>query len=129
MIRNKRMIKRIRIGTRNSNLALWQANFVKKRIEEHFSSVQVTLEPIKTRGDYDQVSSLTKVGGQGIFTKAIEQSLIENKIDLAVHRVPSWKEVLSLMSSSDLNSLILIKYRKVRRSRVEVFVDVPNCYL
>ena len=85
MIRNKRMIKRIRIGTRNSNLALWQANFVKKRIEEHFSSVQVTLEPIKTRGDYDQVSSLTMVGGQGIFTKAIEQSLIENKIDLAVH--------------------------------------------
>jgi hydroxymethylbilane synthase len=79
------MIKRIRIGTRASQLALWQANFVKGKIEKHFSSIQVTLKHIHTRGDDDQVSSLTKVGGQGIFTKAIEQALIENKIDLAVH--------------------------------------------
>ena len=79
------MIKRIRIGTRASQLALWQANYVKGKIEKHFSSIQVTLKHIHTRGDDDQVSSLTKVGGQGIFTKAIEQALIENKIDLAVH--------------------------------------------
>lgn len=79
------MIKRIRIGTRKSNLALWQANFVKKKIEKNFSSIQVTLKHIQTRGDYDQVLSLTKVGGQGIFTKALEQALIENNIDLAVH--------------------------------------------
>ena len=44
-----------------------------------------TLKHIKTRGDLDQASSLTKVGGQGIFTKAIEKSLIENEIDIAVH--------------------------------------------
>jgi hydroxymethylbilane synthase len=79
------MKKKIRIGTRNSNLALWQANFVKNKIERHCPSIRVTLKHIQTQGDNDQVSSLTKVGGQGIFTKSIEKALIENKIDLAVH--------------------------------------------
>jgi hydroxymethylbilane synthase len=94
MIQNKRMIKRIRIGTRASHLALWQANSVKRKIEKHFSSIHVTLKHIHTRGDDDQVSSLTKIGGQGIFTKAIEQALIENKIDLAVHSVKDLPTVM-----------------------------------
>jgi hydroxymethylbilane synthase len=85
MIRSKKMIKRIRIGTRNSNLALWQANFVKKKIELHFPKIKITLKHIQTQGDIDQVSSLTQVGGRGIFIKTIEKALIENKIDLAVH--------------------------------------------
>jgi len=79
------MIKRIRIGSRNSTLALWQANFVKNKIERHFPEIQLTLKHIQTRGDTDQVSSLTQVGGQGIFTKSIEKALDANKIDLAVH--------------------------------------------
>jgi hydroxymethylbilane synthase len=79
------MIKEIRLGTRNSNLALWQADFVKKKIERHFPSIQMTLKHIQTQGDYDQTSSLIKVGGQGIFTKTIEKSLVEKEIDLAVH--------------------------------------------
>jgi len=85
MIHKKRMTKRIRIGTRSSTLALWQTNLIKKMILQSFPDIQVSLIQIKTEGDRDQVSSLTKVGGQGIFTKAIERSLIENKIDLAVH--------------------------------------------
>ena len=79
------MTKRIRIGTRSSSLALWQANLIKKKILQSFPDNQVSLIHIKTEGDQDQISSLTKVGGQGIFTKAIEKSLIENRIDLAVH--------------------------------------------
>jgi hydroxymethylbilane synthase len=79
------MIKRIRIGTRKSNLALWQANFIKNKIERHFPTIQLTLKHITTRGDIDQFISLTQVGGQGIFTKSIEKALIENKVDLAVH--------------------------------------------
>jgi hydroxymethylbilane synthase len=79
------MIKRIRIGTRGSNLAMWQANFIKKEIVRHFPGIQLPLIQITTQGDQDQISSLTQVGGQGIFTKAIERSLIENRIDIAVH--------------------------------------------
>jgi hydroxymethylbilane synthase len=79
------IIRRIRIGTRNSPLARWQADFIKKKIEKHFPEIQLTVTHIQTQGDSDQVSSLTKVGGQGIFTKSIEKALLENKIDLAVH--------------------------------------------
>jgi hydroxymethylbilane synthase len=79
------MIKKIRIGTRGSKLALWQANLVKTIIEKHFDSMNVQIKIIQTKGDRDQASSLTKIGGQGIFTKAIENELINNSIDFAVH--------------------------------------------
>jgi hydroxymethylbilane synthase len=79
------MIKKIRLGTRSSNLALWQANFIKKKIEKNFPKIKVSFVHITSHGDRDQLSSLTKVGGQGIFTKTLEKSLIENKIDIAVH--------------------------------------------
>ena len=79
------MIRNIRIGSRGSKLSLWQANFVKSEIEKHFPSIQVTLKTIQTEGDRDQVSSLTQIGGKGVFTKTIEQALIDDKIDFAVH--------------------------------------------
>lgn len=85
MIHKKRMIKRIRIGTRNSPLALWQANFIKNKIEKKFPEINIELVYITTQGDRDQASSLTQVGGQGIFTKTIENSLIANEVDMAVH--------------------------------------------
>ncbi len=87
-------ITEIRIGTRGSKLALWQANLVKMNIEKHFNTINVLLKIIKTKGDRDQASSLTQIGGQGIFTKAIENELINNKIDFAVH---SLKDLPSLM--------------------------------
>ena len=74
------MIKKIRIGTRGSKLALWQANYVKSEIEKQLDSIEVTIHVIKTEGDYDQKSSLTLIGGQGLFTKAIEKSLIDGEI-------------------------------------------------
>jgi hydroxymethylbilane synthase len=100
MNQNQKMIKKIRIGTRGSKLALWQANFVKSEIEKNFHSIQVSLKIIQTQGDQDQASSLTQIGGQGAFTKSIEQALIDGQIDLAVHSLkdlPSqMPDVLSL---------------------------------
>jgi len=84
----------IRIGTRGSQLAMWQANMVKINIEKHFHDINVQIKIIQTRGDRDQASSLTQVGGQGIFTKAIEKKLIDNNIDFAVH---SLKDLPSAM--------------------------------
>lgn len=97
MDQSRKMIRRIRIGSRGSKLSLWQANLVKIEIEKHFSSIQVTLKTIQTEGDRDQVSSLTQIGGKGIFTKTIEKALINNKIDLGVH---SLKDLPSEMPDS-----------------------------
>jgi len=74
-----------RIGTRGSQLALWQANFVQKSLENIFPDYVFEKVIIKTEGDQDQYSSLKTIGGQGVFTKAIEMSLLREEIDIAVH--------------------------------------------
>ena len=73
----------IRIGTRGSDLALWQANFVKGELEKLGSTVEIKI--IKTQGDLIQDLSFDKLEGKGFFTKEIEEALIANEIDLAVH--------------------------------------------
>ena len=73
----------IRIGTRGSDLALWQANFVKGELEKLGCTVEVKI--IKTQGDLIQNLSFDKLEGKGFFTKEIEEALIANEIDLAVH--------------------------------------------
>ncbi len=75
---------RVRIGTRKSKLALWQANFVKSFLERHWS-LEVELVKITTTGDKILDSPLAKIGGKGLFVKEIEQALLEGRIDLAVH--------------------------------------------
>ena len=75
----------LRLGTRKSKLALWQANWVKSRIEAHHPGVTVELVRITTRGDKILDAPLAKVGGKGLFVKEIEDALVRGKIDLAVH--------------------------------------------
>ncbi len=79
------MSKIIRIGTRGSQLALWQANFVQSELERNNPDVSFERVIIKTTGDRDQKSSLTQIGGQGVFTKTIEDALLNKEIDVAVH--------------------------------------------
>jgi len=73
----------IRIGTRGSELALWQAHNVKQRLENNGNSVSITI--IKTQGDKIQDLSFDKLEGKGFFTKEIEAALLSNEVDLAVH--------------------------------------------
>ena len=75
---------KVRIGTRKSKLALWQANFVKNFLEKKWG-VEVELVKITTTGDKILDSPLAKIGGKGLFVKEIEQALLEGRIDLAVH--------------------------------------------
>ncbi len=75
----------IRIGTRASLLALWQANWIKDTLEEQNTGIKVELIKIKTTGDKILDVPLAKVGGKGLFVKEIEDALLSNKIDLAVH--------------------------------------------
>jgi len=75
--------KALVIGSRGSQLALWQANYVAARLQE--LSFAVNIEIIKTTGDHLQTASLVEAGGKGLFTKEIEQALLTGTIDLAVH--------------------------------------------
>lgn len=75
----------LRIATRKSPLALWQANFVKHALEQAHSNLQVELLAMSTRGDKILDSPLAKVGGKGLFVKELEQALLEDRADIAVH--------------------------------------------
>ncbi len=78
-------MKHIRIGTRGSQLALWQANHVKGRIGSLFPDTTVEIKIIKTTGDRITDRPLAMVGGKGLFVKEIENGLLNGDIDLAVH--------------------------------------------
>ena len=75
----------ITIGTRGSQLALWQANWVKEAVSRHHPDLTVELVIIKTKGDKILDVPLAKVGGKGLFVKEIEEALLDGRIDLAVH--------------------------------------------
>ena len=75
----------IRIGTRGSKLALWQAHWVKAQVEKKFPELTVTIKTIKTTGDKILDRPLSMVGGKGLFVKEIEKELLEGEIDMAVH--------------------------------------------
>jgi hydroxymethylbilane synthase len=79
------MKRTFRIGTRGSQLALWQADFIQQNLEKIYPDHHFERVIIKTDGDQDQHSSLKTIGGQGVFTKAIEQALLREDIDIAVH--------------------------------------------
>ena len=75
----------LKIGTRGSKLALWQAEWVKTEIEKAHPEIGIERIVIKTRGDKIQDVPLAKVGGKGLFVKEIEEALLDGRIDLAVH--------------------------------------------
>lgn len=75
----------IRIATRQSPLALWQAEYVKQRLEASHPGLVVTLVPMVTRGDVILGTPLAKVGGKGLFVKELELALMEERADIAVH--------------------------------------------
>lgn len=79
------MAQAIVIGTRGSQLALWQANWVRCAIIDRFPDVTVELRVIKTKGDKILDVALAKVGGKGLFVKEIEEALLAGRIDVAVH--------------------------------------------
>lgn len=75
----------IRIGTRGSQLALYQANLTKQLLHEKFPEVTVEITIIKTKGDKILDVALSKIGDKGLFTKELETALLENEVDIAVH--------------------------------------------
>ncbi|MBD2837139.1 hydroxymethylbilane synthase [Pseudomonas sp. JM0905a] len=79
------MSREIRIATRKSALALWQAEYVKARLEEAHPGIKVSLVPMVSKGDKLLDAPLAKIGGKGLFVKELETALLENEADIAVH--------------------------------------------
>lgn len=78
-------ITELRIATRKSALALWQAEFVKAELEAAHPQLTVTLVPMVSRGDQLLDSPLAKIGGKGLFVKELQSALMEKRADIAVH--------------------------------------------
>ncbi len=77
--------KKIVIGSRGSKLALIQANWVKSQLEESDPDIKFSIEKFKTKGDKLTDAPLSRLGGTGLFTKELENALLDNKVDLIVH--------------------------------------------
>ncbi len=89
-----KMIHRIRIATRGSKLALWQAHYIGGLIEKKYSNIKVEYKIVKTSGDKILDVPLAKIGGKGLFVKEIEETLLGDDADIAVH---SMKDVPSIL--------------------------------
>ncbi len=79
------MNKTLKIATRKSPLALWQAEHVKARLEAHHPSLNIELVKMTTQGDQILHSPLSKIGGKGLFIKELEQGMLAGEADIAVH--------------------------------------------
>ena len=84
-------MKKIRIATRNSPLALWQAKFVRQELIQAHGDIEIELIGMRTEGDRFLDSSLVNIGGKGLFVKELEEALLRNDADIAVH---SMKDVV-----------------------------------
>ncbi|MDH5564903.1 MAG: hydroxymethylbilane synthase [Nitrospirota bacterium] len=94
MSRVTRSRSTIVIGTRGSQLALWQAEWVQAQLKQMAPDLSVVLKRIQTSGDKIQDVPLAKVGGKGLFVKEIEEALLQKEIDLAVHSMKDLPAVL-----------------------------------
>ncbi len=109
------------LGSRGSELALWQTNHVKATLEKHFPELNLEIKIIKTTGDKMLEVALSKIGDKGLFTKQIETALLSDEIDLAVHSLKDLQTVqpeglcIGAISKRELPNDVLIskKYASI----------------
>ncbi len=87
-------MKSIRIGTRDSQLAMWQAEWVKSQLAMFYPEYIFELVPMKTKGDKILDVPLSKIGDKGLFTKELEQGLLNDELDMAVHSLKDMPTIL-----------------------------------
>ncbi len=118
-------MKKIRIATRKSPLALWQTQTVAHQLEKAHPGLKTELIPMVTKGDKLLDSPLAKIGGKGLFVKELEQGMLEGKTDLAVH---SMKDVPAVLPQG-LHLPVILKREDPRDAFVanqfECFEDLP----
>jgi hydroxymethylbilane synthase len=109
-------MKEMRIGTRGSPLALWQANWVRESLSKAYPQLRISLVRITTKGDKLVDVSLARVGGKGLFVKEIEENLLAGRIDLAIHsmkdvpvQLPNGLHIQSIPHREDSRDVLISK--------------------
>ena len=98
------MMKTLKIATRQSPLALWQAEHIRARLEALHPALQVELVTFVTQGDILLDTPLAKIGGKGLFVKELEAALLDGRADLAVH---SMKDVPTALPTGIVQGAVL----------------------
>lgn len=117
----------ITIGSRGSDLALWQANYVQDLLLKHHKDIEVRIEIISTKGDRDQAASLAVIGGKGAFTKEIENALLDRSVDIAVHslkdlptEIESGLTIAAVPVRAPVEDVLLSRHKQAR------LLDLPQ---
>ncbi len=107
------------LGTRGSELALWQAKFVKGELEKNNKNLQVEIKVINTKGDKILDVALSKIGDKGLFTKELEIKLLNNEIDIAVHslkdlqtEIPKGLKLAAVTKRHNVEDVLISKKKK-----------------
>jgi hydroxymethylbilane synthase len=119
------------IGSRGSKLALWQANWIKIKLEKAHPGLNVEIDIIKTTGDKLTEASLVQIGGKGVFTKEIEDALLERRVDLAVHSLkdlptalPEGLHIAAITEREDVRDGLIVS--EPLRGKVKKIADLPH---
>lgn len=112
---------KIRIGTRKSQLALWQANFIAGKLRER--NIEVEIVKITTQGDKILDVPLAKIGGKGLFVKEIEEAMLRGEIDIAVHslkdvptKLPDGLDIVTIPQREDpSDAFVSLKYDSIEQ--------------
>jgi len=122
------MSKNICIGTRGSELALWQTTHVKSLLEVHFPGIRIDIQEIKTTGDKILDTPLAKIGDKGLFTKELELALLDGRVDIAVHSfkdvptsVPDGLTIAAVLEREDVRDVFIAHSKKSYQS----FISLP----
>jgi hydroxymethylbilane synthase len=123
------MPSNVRIGTRGSELALWQTHHVKTLLEEHFSDIVIDVQTVKTTGDKILDAPLAKIGDKGLFTKELEEALLDERIDLAVHSfkdvptvIPEGLSIAAVLKREDVHDVVIGHPKRPR----QLFMTLPR---
>jgi hydroxymethylbilane synthase len=115
-VKNENLI----IGSRGSDLALWQANFVKKQLEKAHKGLKVEIKLVKTKGDKILDTALSKIGDKGLFTKELEVALLNGEIDIAVHSlkdlqtdIPKGLKLAAVTKRHDVEDVLIGRKRNM----------------
>src|SRR5687768_14863810 len=125
------MNETIRIGTRGSKLALWQANHVADLIKP--SGFRTEIVPIETKGDKILDVSIAKIGSKGVFTEEIEDKLLQGSIDIAVHSakdlssfIPDELELIAFTERETVNDVVISNRKKLTLKDEDITIGTSS---
>ncbi len=130
------MKNKITIGTRSSKLALWQANFIKEELLKLHPELKIELKEIKTKGDHILDVALSKIGDKGLFTKEIEDSILNNESDIAVHslkdlptKLPDGLKIGAILNRESAHDVMMLSLRTYEPTSLRNESSIVNSQL